>query len=156
MLFKLFRWVPVVLGLKVAGMAPVTQMPEIAESERPAWITAENDRVSTGVLETSLKSSTSDIADIEAPSVRVTGFVMRPLPAHVQRPTSRLKTGTSKGAQTARFQPGQIRQSNRPTSRAKLKREGKKVAKRVVTLQQRRRASRAIQNVTHVPRNRLS
>lgn len=212
MISRLLNWIPVLFGLKFAGVASVATVQDVVAGEVKTPITtsktadvshsSENrhrsERIASGSAVTRLMATTSiapvlsdsfvfadlseDATDAEeaadtrddtnsitktiaeadasaeqaAPAEPQSRFVARPIAVAPPRPKARIAEAKAAkaarmGKETIKRQPGQIKQQNRPTARAKLKVEGKKVAKRVVWIAGRASVTETNDNVIAFP-----
>jgi len=183
MLWRLWNWVPVLFGLKMAGISEVAAAQNVAAGERIASIAtpeltgsretnaikSKNRRTASGTIVTRLMTSSdmmpmlvesfifADDAVVAhsiiktAPAITRKPFVARPVSVSPQRPAARLAAAKAARGPQVRYRPGQVKQSNRPAARAKLKASGKAVAKRVAWMAPRTTAVPAGSNVLPFP-----
>lgn len=85
------------------------------------------------------------------PEIAPRSFVARPVSAMPQRPVARVAGAKKARTKSVRYQPGQVRQANRPKARAQLRVEGKTVNKRVVWMASRTPAASTCSNIVQFP-----
>lgn len=179
MFSRLFNGILVLLGLELAGVTsvgadtvrndppPVATASEFATAQKSSS-KKKNGRIASGTRETclhrvenpALLADTFSFADdVVAETIEPAGtiFVMRPLPSLTQRPVARLEAVKARSVTrkktggAARQMPGQVKQANRPASRAALRADGKKSAKRIVWMQPRLETVASTHNVIAFP-----
>lgn len=177
MLSRLLNWVPVLFGLKFAGVTSVATVHEVVSGETNApMATSEladkkktfdqdkNDRVASGSAVTRLMATTSIqpalpesfvfadiVADDAADEPAQAKFVARPIAVAAPRPAARVAAAKAARESTVKRHPSQVKQDNRPAARAKLRPEGKAVTKRVVWIAGRQSVKPAGANVIAFP-----
>lgn len=187
MLLRLLNWVPVLFGLKFAGVASVATVSDVVAGEpSPQMTTSEvtdrekaseksaANRVTSGTAVTRLMTSSAVVpatadtshltesfvfadtvaneADVDiAPDTPRKTFVARPISSKAPRPTDRLKAVRAARIGAVVKHSGQVKQSNRPKTRAELNVQGKKATKRIAWIAKRSAAASTAQNVIPFP-----